>query len=134
MPILTGDIKLVASQVMDDVPEGGGAPTATAIVDGTSNAIVPDVSELDRAGGRVNLRKLFVSVQTDDVATYMGSNVIVAEPPTDPNISLTLFTTNSVFDTRGEDDLVFGSGAGCRGRMRVLAWPRPWSALPGVAC
>ena len=23
MPILTGDIKLVASQVMDDVPEGG---------------------------------------------------------------------------------------------------------------
>ena len=29
MPILTGDIKLVASQVMDDVPEGGGAPTAT---------------------------------------------------------------------------------------------------------
>jgi hypothetical protein len=31
MPILTGDIKLVASQVMDDVPEGGGAPTATVI-------------------------------------------------------------------------------------------------------
>ena len=102
MPILTGDIKILASAVMDDVPEGGGAPTATAIVDGTSNAIVPDVSELDRAGGRVNLRKLFVSVQTDDVATYMGSNVIVAEPPNDPNISLTLFTTNSVFDTRSE--------------------------------
>ena len=29
----------------------------------------------------------------------------------------------AVFDTRGEDDLVFGSGSGCRGRMRVLAWP-----------
>jgi hypothetical protein len=28
MPILSGDIKLVASQVMDDVSEGGGAPTA----------------------------------------------------------------------------------------------------------
>ena len=36
MPILSGDIKLVASQVMDDVPEGGGAPTSTIIVDGTS--------------------------------------------------------------------------------------------------
>ena len=58
MPILTGDIKLVASQVMDDVPEGGGAPTATVITDGTSNAIFPDISELDRAGGRVNLRKV----------------------------------------------------------------------------
>ena len=80
MPILTGDIKLVASQVMDDVPEGGGAPTATVIQDGVSNAIFPDISELDRAGGRVNLRKLHVTVQTNDRDTYMGSNIIVAEP------------------------------------------------------
>ena len=29
MPILTGDVKLVASQVMNDVEEGGGAPTST---------------------------------------------------------------------------------------------------------
>lgn len=29
----------------------------------------------------------------------------------------------ALFDTRGDDDLVFGSGSGCRGRMRVLAWP-----------
>jgi len=100
MPILTGDIKLVASQVMNDVPEGGGAPTSTIIVDGVSNAIFPDISELDRAGGRVNLRKLHVSVQTTDVDTYMGSNVIVAEPPADPNISVTLFSTKSTFDRR----------------------------------
>ncbi len=100
MPILTGDIKLVASQVMDDVPEGGGAPTAKVIADGVSNAIFPDISELDRAGGRVNLRKLHVSVQTDDTDTYMGSNVIVAEPPADPRVSVTLFTTNSTFDRR----------------------------------
>lgn len=102
MPILSGDIKLIASQVMDDVPEGGGAPTATVIQDGVSNAIFPDVSELDRAGGRVNLRKIFVSVQTNDRDTYMGSNVIVAEPPADPNVSVTLFTTDSTFDRRTE--------------------------------
>lgn len=29
------------------------------------------------------------------------------------------------FDTLGDDDLLFGSGSGCRGRMRVLAWPVP---------
>jgi xanthine dehydrogenase accessory factor len=29
----------------------------------------------------------------------------------------------AVFDTLGDDDLLFGSGSGCRGRMRVLAWP-----------
>lgn len=100
MPILTGDIKLVASQVMDDVPEGGGAPTSVVVADGVSNAIFPDISELDRAGGRVNLRKLHVSVQTDDRDTYLGSNIIVAEPPADPNVSVTLFTTESTFDRR----------------------------------
>jgi xanthine dehydrogenase accessory factor len=30
---------------------------------------------------------------------------------------------DAVFDTRSDDDLVFGSGSGCRGRMRVLALP-----------
>jgi len=71
MPILNGDIKLVASQVMNDVAEGGGAPTSIVITDGASNAIFPDISELDRAGGRVNLRKLHVTVQTDDTDTAM---------------------------------------------------------------
>jgi hypothetical protein len=100
MTILAGDIKLVASQVMDDVPEGGGAPTATVINDGTSNAIFPDISEVDRAGGRVNARKVFVNVQTANVDGYFGTNVIVAEPPADPNVSVTLFSTGDVFDRR----------------------------------
>lgn len=39
----------------------------------------------------------------------------------------------TVFDTRGEDDLVFGSGSGCRGRMRVLALPLlPDRAAPAL--
>lgn len=32
---------------------------------------------------------------------------------------------DAVFDTRDDDDLIFGSGSGCRGRMRVVAWPVP---------
>lgn len=100
MTILSGDIKLVASQVMDDVPEGGGAPTSTVIVDGTSNSIFPDISELDRAGGRINLRKVHVHVQTPDRDTYLGGNVVVAEPPQDPNVSITLFSTKDTFDRR----------------------------------
>lgn len=100
MGIQTGDIKLVASQVMDDVDEGGGAPTSTVIVDGTSNSIFKDISELDRGGGRVNLRKLLVSVQTPDTDTYLGANVIVADPPADPNVSVTIFKTSDTFDRR----------------------------------
>lgn len=43
------------------------------------------------------MRKLHVSVQTDDRSTYLGSNIIAAEPPEDPNVSITLFTTSSTF-------------------------------------
>jgi len=100
MPIQSGDVKLLKSAVMADVPEGGGAPTGITIADGVSNAIFPDISELDRAGGRVNLRKSFVSVQTGDTDTYFGANVIVAEPPQDPRVSVTLFSTAKTFDTR----------------------------------
>ena len=100
MAILQGDIKLLASKVMLDVPEGGGGPTATVIPDGVSNAVFPDISALDRTNGRVNARQLHVTVQTGDTATFLGSNVIVAEPPNDPNVSITLFSTGQSFDTR----------------------------------
>ncbi len=100
MPIQSGDVKLLKSAVMADVPEGGGAPTGLVIADGVSNAIFPDISELDRAGGRVNLRKTFVQVATDDTDTYFGANVIVAEPPQDERVSVTLFSTRKTFDTR----------------------------------
>jgi xanthine dehydrogenase accessory factor len=30
---------------------------------------------------------------------------------------------DTVFDTRSDDDLLFGSGSGCRGRMRLVALP-----------
>jgi hypothetical protein len=100
MPIQSGDVKLLKSASMADVPEGGGAPTGNAVADGVSNAIFPDISELDRAGGRVNLRKTFVQVATDDTDTYFGANVIVAEPPQDTRVSVTLFSTEKTFDTR----------------------------------
>jgi hypothetical protein len=102
MAILAGDVKLIASAVMSDVPEGGGAPTANVIQDATSNGIFNDISELDRAGGRVNLRKVFPSIRTANTDGYFGANVIVAEPPQDPRVSITLFTTGDVFDQRTE--------------------------------
>lgn len=100
MPIQSGDVKLLKSQVMLDVPEGGGAPTANVINDGDSNAIFPDISERDRAGGRVNAIKVFAAVQTDTVDSYYGPNVILAEPPKDPRVNVTMFLTSNFFDTR----------------------------------
>jgi len=39
----------------------------------------------------------------------------------------------ATFDTRGEDDLVFGSGSGCRGLMRVVAFPVTPTSSPSTA-
>lgn len=100
MAIQEGNIRLLKSQVMDDVPEGGGRATGNVILDGLSNSIFPDISELDRAGGRVNLRKAFVGVNTVDQDGYYGVNVVVSDPPDDPRVSCTLFTTADTFDTR----------------------------------
>ena len=100
MPIQTGDVVLLKSAVMADVPEGGGAPTGIEIPDGVSNAIYPDISELDRAGGDVSLRKVFAKVQTANTDSYLGANVIVAEPPQDPRVSVTLFKALDSFEQR----------------------------------
>ena len=100
MPILQGDIKLLASQVMADVPEGGGAPTSTIIPDGASNALFPDISESARAGGRIYIRQVSAAIQSNDVAVYMDGNVIVGSPPNDPNVSITLMKAPGVFARR----------------------------------
>lgn len=102
MTILRDDVKLLASRVMDDVDEGGGAPTANEIHDGVSNEIFPDISEFDRAAGRVSLRKVFVAVDSTNTDTYLGANVIVAQPPSDDNVSVTIFDTASTFDERSD--------------------------------
>ena len=100
MPIKAGDVKLVASRVMDDVPEGGGAPTSVVIEDNANNAIFRDISEVDRAGGRLNMAKVNVSIQTPDRDTFLGGNVIVGSPPDDPNVHVTIFKADGPFEVR----------------------------------
>lgn len=100
MPILEQDIKILASQVLADVPEGGGAATGTEIVDGASNNLFPDISELNRVYGAVHMRKTFVGVRTADTDGYYGAHMIVADAPDDPDVSCLLFDTDDSFDVR----------------------------------
>lgn len=90
MPILSADIKLLASRIMDDGDEGGGGPSAHAIPYGTSNGVYLDVTEADRAGGNVSVRQLHMAVMTPNAEQFMGASIILALPPTDPNVSITL--------------------------------------------
>lgn len=100
MTILSGDIKLLASQRLTDTPDGGGRVTGHEIVSGEHNSLFPDISDLDRAYGVVNLRKAFLTVQTDNTDTYYGANTTVLLPPSDPNVGLCLMSTKDHHDTR----------------------------------
>ena len=100
MPILTEDVKLMASQRLTDNDDGGGRMTGVEIVDGNVNNLFPDISRLDRVYGRVSLRKAFVSVQTADTDAYSGAHVILSLPAKDPNVSVCMFSTGDPNDER----------------------------------
>ncbi|CAM3306658.1 hypothetical protein [Halomonas lysinitropha] len=102
MPILQGDIKLLKSERMTDNTDGGGRITGNEIVDGLSNEIFNDVSDLDRVYGRTSLRKVFGAVETDDTDYYFGAHVIIDQAPADDNVSVLAFSTGSPVDERGE--------------------------------
>ncbi len=103
MPISTQDIKLFASKVMSDVPEGGGGPTGKALQSGKSNNIFRDIREQDRAGGNLSMRQVHLGITSADTDVAMGCNIIVSEPPQDPNVSIVLMATRDDFATREQD-------------------------------
>lgn len=100
MPILSGDIKLLASERMTDTSDGGGRRTSAVIPDGVAGNIFPKVSRLDSVYGRVNLRKIFGQVDTANVDTYAGAMAVVMTPPANDRIHVNLFSTDSSFDDR----------------------------------
>ncbi|MGH7461641.1 MAG: hypothetical protein ACREMA_11535, partial [Longimicrobiales bacterium] len=100
MTITTSDIKLMKSEVLLDTDNGGGRITANEVVDGVSNNLFPDVSELDRVYGRIGLRKAYPAIQVTGTDTYLGSHSIILQEPADPNVSVTLFSTKSWTDVR----------------------------------
>ena len=100
MSITETDIKLQESERLTDTEDGGGRMTGNEVVDGQANNLFPDISQLDRVNGRVQLRKAFMAVFSPNKDTYFGSHVIVDEPPTDPNVHITLFNTEDPADRR----------------------------------
>ena len=144
MTILEGDIKLLASRVMDDVPEGGGGPTGTVIPYGGSNHIFRDITEADRAGGNVSIMQVHAAVMTANAEPYMGANFILSMPPTDPNVSITLAKCN-LFARRTEiaaaiaNYLIQGSEWSgyllenhVQGQRNIQLFHRPGTATPNI--
>ena len=100
MPLLAGDIRFARSANMADVPEGGGPPSAQLLTSGRSNEIFPDISEETRTVGRVEIYSIFGVLRNADQAPLYGANVIIAQPPADPRVSVTMLTLKDPFATR----------------------------------
>ena len=66
MPIETKDLVLYESERSTDNDDGGGKYNGQIIIDGQSNNLFDDVSELDRTMGDVSMRKIFPAVTTND--------------------------------------------------------------------
>jgi len=100
MTINVDDVKLLKSQRLTDEDDGGGRATGQAVIDGEENNLFADISRLDRTLGRINLRKAFAGVMTQNNDPYLGAHAIVTEKPADPRVSVLLFKTDSQTDQR----------------------------------
>lgn len=95
MPILDQDVGFYVSERLTDFDDGGGRITGTPMVDGLSNNLFKDQSDLDEVYGRMNLRKAGIAVRTDNTETYLGARVYVAKPPFNSKVSVTLMRTGA---------------------------------------
>ena len=100
MPIETKNLVLYESERLTDNDDGGGKYNGQIIIDGQSNNLFDDVSELDRTMGDVSMRKIFPAVTTNDTDKLMGATVFISENPKDPNVSALLFSTKNWTDER----------------------------------
>ena len=102
MPIKKGDIRFGRSARMVDKPEGGGPPSAQLLTSGRSNEIFPDISEETRTVGRVEIYSIFGLLRNTDTAPLLGANVVIAEPPADPHVSVAMLSVEDSFATRAD--------------------------------
>ncbi len=86
MTINPTDLLLLASVRMTDQPDGGGQMSSTTLQDGVENNVFPDISSTDRAFGRLQLRKVFPAVMSNDTDTLLGSHVIISDTTDDPDV------------------------------------------------
>ncbi|MGY8856848.1 MAG: hypothetical protein ACKVLO_05570 [Pseudomonadales bacterium] len=102
MAITQNDLEILKSEIMADTPDGGGLPTGIAVIDGVSNNLFPDVSDIDRLLGRVRLRKVSLAVKTANAELLQAARLLFTELPDNPNISVFAFKASSFADRRSD--------------------------------
>lgn len=102
MTISANDVKLFESERLTQNPDGGGRQTGNEVTDGEVNNLFQDISRVDRAYGDVALVKAFLGIATQTTDIYLGAHAALVRPPADPNVSATVFSTESDTDERAD--------------------------------
>lgn len=102
MTISATDIKMRQSQRLTDNPDGGGRMVQTEIVDGQMNNLFPDIGDEERTTGRATLRKMFVHLDTPGPDVLKDAIGVLIDPPADPRVSVSMFSTGSYSDVRAD--------------------------------
>lgn len=147
MSIEAKDLRLYQSQDMTDESSGGGPMSGVEIVAGEDNQIFDDISDVDRAGGDVSIRKIFGTVQSDDTGKFLDAGAVIFRPPDDGSTDVTIFSTGDHFDRRPalqaviESTVVRGGqitgswlwGSHIAGQRSLTLWQRMSAEIPGVS-
>lgn len=102
MTILSSELLFFASQFPTDDSFGGGLMSGTAVQDGASGNVFPGVSEIDAANGRVNLRKVYAAVVSNNTDVLLGAGVSVLNAAASPLIDSVLFRFGDEKTTRAQ--------------------------------
>lgn len=134
MTITRDQIVLAESQVMADTEDGGGRMSGNVVEEGAINNTMPDISRLDRVYGRVNLRKLFLSVRAPNQDTLLGAHSILLRKPLDPRVAVTLFQTGSHTDRREDARDRIEAYQVKSSEARFWLWGTQLEGQRGLAC
>ncbi|MDO6747215.1 hypothetical protein [Gilvimarinus sp. 1_MG-2023] len=134
MTITNEQIVLAESQVMADTDDGGGRMSGNVVEDGAVNNTMPDISRLDRVYGRVNMRKLFLSVRSANQDTLLGSHSILLRQPLDPRVGVSLFQTGSHTDRREDAQNKLESYLTKATEARFWLWGDQLEGQRAIAC
>lgn len=86
------DLVFLAPESLNDSDTGGGRMTGNVIPDGQENNLFQDVGPGARITGRVFLREVFAANRSSDASLFLDAHALLTETPSDPAISVTLFS------------------------------------------
>lgn len=101
MTITSTDLTFFGADQPVDTIYGGGRITGTVVANGVDNNVFPNVSLSDRSGGRVQMRKVYAAVVSENADVLLGAQVSLKATAADASTDVLLFAYGDQSTNRG---------------------------------